>query len=95
MNNRKAGRILLMLLVAGLAIVSTDRARVAAEGNAEPLVRYRIDAQLKLDRAQRPVEIDGRQQLTWLNASTEEVGELQFHLYLNAFAGPLTSPLEL
>jgi hypothetical protein len=85
MNNRKAGRILLMLLVAGLAIVSTDRTRVAAEGNTEPLVRYRIDARLKLDQAQRPVEIDGRQQLTWLNTSTEEVGELQFHLYLNAF----------
>ena len=53
--------------------------------DVRPVVKYRIEAQLKLDDAKRPVEVDGRELLTWRNDSTTEVAELQFHLYLNAF----------
>ncbi|NBO63233.1 MAG: M1 family peptidase [Acidobacteria bacterium] len=51
----------------------------------QPVVSYRIDAELKLDEAGRPVEIDGRQRLAWFNETNAEASELQFHLYLNAF----------
>lgn len=73
----------LLLLVVGL--VRPDRGCAQTENAPQPLVWYRIEAQLKLDQSQRPVEIDGREQLSWLNTTTEEVRELQFHLYLNAF----------
>ena len=33
----------------------------------------------------RRSRLDGREQLTWRNPGTEPVGELWFHLYLNAF----------
>ncbi|MFN6204277.1 MAG: M1 family metallopeptidase [Acidobacteriota bacterium] len=83
---RRSTRIFLaitFLLVAGL--VRPEGGEAQSENVARPLVWYRIEALLKLDQAQRPVEIDGREQLTWLNETTEEVKELQFHLYLNAF----------
>jgi hypothetical protein len=51
----------------------------------QPVVSYRIDAELKLDEAGRLVEIDGRQRLAWFNETNAEASELQFHLYLNAF----------
>ena len=73
----------LLLLVVGL--VRPDRGSAQTENAPQPLVWYRIEAQLKLDQSQRPVEIDGREQMSWLNTTTEEVRELQFHLYLNAF----------
>lgn len=45
------------------------------------IVTYKISVSLD------PVEkmLNGKETLTWRNTSTDRVGELQFHLYLNAF----------
>lgn len=67
--------------VAGVARVAGE----AAGNVAQPLVWYKIDVQLKLDEKQRPTDLEGKQQLTWLNDSPDTISELQFHLYLNAF----------
>ncbi len=45
------------------------------------IVDYRIQAKLVPETK----TVEGRQILTWLNDAPEPVGELQFHLYLNAF----------
>ncbi|WP_435354046.1 M1 family metallopeptidase [Emticicia sp. SJ17W-69] len=41
------------------------------------------DIAVKLDA--RKKTLDGKETLTWKNTSTDEIAELQFHLYLNAF----------
>ena len=41
------------------------------------------DISVKLDAEKHTLE--GKQKLTWKNSSTDEITELQFHLYLNAF----------
>jgi hypothetical protein len=45
------------------------------------IVTYKIS--VALDPAQKM--LNGKETLTWRNTSTDRVGELQFHLYLNAF----------
>jgi hypothetical protein len=45
------------------------------------IVTYKIDARLEADKRL----IHGKETLTWRNTSAVSVGELQFHLYLNAF----------
>ncbi len=49
---------------------------------SDQVVRYNIRAQL--DAAKHAVT--GQETLTWRNESADAVGELRFHLYLNAFA---------
>ncbi len=49
--------------------------------HADGVVDYRID--VRLNDATR--ELEGRERLTWRNPSTDEVRDLWFHLYLNAF----------
>ena len=51
------------------------------------VVKYRIHAELDAQRK----TVTGRQVLTWLNDSPDTVGELQFHLYLNAFQNEKSS----
>ena len=41
------------------------------------------DASRSRDAAQKM--LNGKETLAWRNTSTDRVGELQFHLYLNAF----------
>lgn len=41
------------------------------------------DISVKLDATKHTLE--GKEKLTWKNTSTDEITELQFHLYLNAF----------
>lgn len=53
----------------------------AAEPVSPPAVEYRIEA--TLDAGTHTVE--GKERLTWRNPSADSVGELRFHLYLNAF----------
>ncbi|NDD63806.1 MAG: M1 family peptidase [Acidobacteria bacterium] len=78
--------VLTVLLLTSLVDPELGMAQAEREENIpQPVVRYRIGAQLKLDDAKRPVEIEGQELLTWRNDSTTEVAELQFHLYLNAF----------
>lgn len=53
----------------------------AAEPVSPPVVEYRIE--VSLDPATKILK--GRETLTWRNPSTDTVGELRFHMYLNAF----------
>jgi hypothetical protein len=46
-----------------------------------PVVEYRIE--VSLDPSTKILK--GRERLTWRNPSSDRVGELRFHLYLNAF----------
>ena len=64
-------RLFLFLAAAG--------ALAAADGR--DIVRYRIEA--KLVPQERAVQ--GHEELTWRNASPDEIRELRFHLYMNAF----------
>jgi hypothetical protein len=49
--------------------------------HANEVVDYAISA--RLDAVAK--RVDGRERITWRNPSTDTVGELWFHLYLNAF----------
>ena len=59
-------------------------------------VDYRIDARLEEQRlapeedpfgsSRRVFTLDGRETLTWTNASADTVEDLWFHVYLNAFS---------
>ncbi len=49
---------------------------------SDQVVRYNIRAQLDAGRH----AVTGQETLTWRNESPDAVGELRFHLYLNAFA---------
>ena len=51
------------------------------------VVKYRIHAELDAQKK----TVTGRQTLTWLNDSPDSVGELRFHLYLNAFQNEKSS----
>ncbi len=52
-----------------------------------PVVEYRIEA--SLDPKTHVVE--GKERLLWRNPSGDSVGELRFHLYLNAFKNDLST----
>ncbi len=75
--------VVVMLVVAASFVIPAQP--VSAENTPQPLVWYRIDAQLKLDEQQHPTNLEGREQVVWLNDSTDTISDLQFHLYLNAF----------
>ena len=61
----------LLLVIASVALASEGR----------DVVDYRISARLLA----KEHAIEGREILTWRNKSPDRVGELQFHLYMNAF----------
>ena len=54
---------------------------IFAENKADLVANYQISA--RYDPAEKSV--DGRETLTWTNSSPNEVTELRFHLYMNAF----------
>ncbi|MFB3904482.1 MAG: M1 family metallopeptidase [Acidobacteriota bacterium] len=54
---------------------------------AEAVVNYRI--QVRLDPKAR--QLSGQERITWRNLSGDEVSELWFHLYLNAFKNSRTT----
>lgn len=64
-----------------LLALSTAGPAVAAAPVRPPVVEYRIEASLD----SKTHVVTGRERLTWRNPSGDSVGELQFHLYLNAF----------
>lgn len=64
-----------LFLLAWLAVA------VQAAPLSDRIVAYRIRAELD----PRSKTISGSEMLTWRNASEHPVGELRFHLYLNAF----------
>ena len=77
--------------VVGLAVISTgvwicrQAPRVRADNTPQIIASYKIGVELKFDEKQRPVHLEGREQLFWFNNSPDPISELQFHLYLNAF----------
>jgi hypothetical protein len=70
---------------AALLVLALGPALPAAAGRlpekADPVVDY--DIRVRLDPATK--QLAGHQRLTWRNPSGDAVGELWFHLYLNAF----------
>lgn len=86
MKKRSVRAFIAVLVVASLmAAFHLSERRVSAENAPQPVVWYKTDVQLKLDDKQHPNNLEGREQLTWLNDSPDAISELQFHLYLNAF----------
>ena len=69
-----------LALCAGLAAPTSAQAPGELDGRAD----YRIWA--KVDDAEGGKNLIGNLELTWTNGSQDEVGELWFHLYHNAFA---------
>src|SRR5579863_489619 len=63
------------------AILMAAMAAAAHGALSDHIVRYTIRA--TLDPAKKTVT--GNETLTWRNTSPDTVGELRFHLYLNAF----------
>jgi hypothetical protein len=59
----------------------------ASASLSEHIVNYKIKAKLLPDEK----AVSGQEVLTWLNNSDQPVGELQFHLYLNAFKNNKTT----
>jgi hypothetical protein len=59
----------------------------AATPASPPVVEYSID--VALDPASKT--LDGKERLVWRNPSSDAVGELRFHLYLNAFKNNRTT----
>ena len=56
-------------------------AALLAENKADLIANYRISA--RYNAADK--SLDGRETLTWTNSTPNDVAELQFHLYMNAF----------
>ena len=75
MNRVLVSTSVLVLLVA--APVMADHLPV----RSDQIVQY--DLRVRLDPAKK--QLHGVERLTWRNPSTDTVGELRFHLYLNAF----------
>lgn len=89
MLKRRCARALIgftALVVLSLIVTfSVSERQARAENTPQPVVWYKTDVQLKLDDKQHPSNLEGREQLVWLNDSPDTISELQFHLYLNAF----------
>jgi hypothetical protein len=77
---RKA-RIALLLPLSSLFLFPGSAVADQLPDRAERVVSYAIDVRLDAERKQ----LEGRQTVTWRNPSTDPVGDLWFHLYLNAF----------
>jgi hypothetical protein len=69
-----------ILLLAIVALAEPAAAELLP-AHAQRVVDYAIDVRLDAENK----SITGRERLTWTNPSNDTVGELWFHLYLNAF----------
>lgn len=79
-------RLILILICCCSAFFSGASSDSASAANEpKPVVTYEIDVRLDQDERRRPVNLSGRERMTWINDSPDTIGELQFHLYLNAF----------
>jgi hypothetical protein len=77
---RVTGRLVPALALAALALAGVAAADALPAG-AVHVADY--DVQVRLDPEAKT--LDGRQRIVWRNTAPEPVGELWFHLYLNAF----------
>ncbi len=72
-------KTLLMMLLVWIGLLPV--ASLAQGALSQQVVHYQIAA--RLDPQAKAIQ--GSETLTWLNNSSDEIRELQFHLYLNAF----------
>lgn len=82
---RLASKYGLRVCLTAAVLFLPGTALVQSAALSKRIANYKIDATLKLDDRQRPMTIEGDEQLTWLNDSPDAITELRFHLYLNAF----------
>jgi hypothetical protein len=73
-------KTILLTVLLWVGVMSGGRS-ISFSALSRHIVQYQISA--RLDPQAKAVQ--GHETLTWLNDSTDEVRELQFHLYLNAF----------
>ena len=66
-------------LLVGICLLALSQ--ISFSSLSKPIIDYRIKAALIPEEK----AVRGQEVLTWLNDSDEFIGELQFHLYLNAF----------
>ena len=73
-----SSRVLLFALALAGTCVS-----LAAQGGSAPVRPLRYEIWVELDNAQKMLR--GREDITWRNTTGDEVGDVWFHLYWNAF----------
>ncbi|NEL52362.1 M1 family metallopeptidase, partial [Escherichia coli] len=71
----------MLLLITAFRAVAQVPAPVFPQPLSPRIANYQID--VSLDPATK--KLAGRETLTWRNTSSDVIGELRFHLYLNAF----------
>jgi len=71
------GWIFLLLLVFSASSFASSLQRPFAKRIANYQMNVRLDVEKKI--------VSGTEVLTWLNTSKQNIGELRFHLYMNAF----------
>ncbi|QMW01651.1 M1 family metallopeptidase [Spirosoma foliorum] len=76
-----SSRLLLSIAGVFVALLGHGQKPIFPTPLSPRLANYQIDVKLN------PItkKLDGRETLTWKNSSTDQIHELQFHLYLNAF----------
>jgi len=80
--------VLVVLTLASALVAAPSRAQQMFPAPlSERVVSYAID--VRLDPVGK--QLQGRERLTWRNSSSDLVGELRFHLYLNAFRNSATT----
>jgi hypothetical protein len=85
LRSRRMKKSILPVLVYLLMIFAMYQ--IASASMSEHIVNYKINARLLPDEK----AVSGQEVLTWLNNSDQPIGELQFHLYLNAFKNNKTT----
>lgn len=73
------------------AVSAPQDAALRATISPEPLSDRRVHYDLTATLDAETKTIDGTARIVWRNPDRVPVGELQFHLYLNAFEGPETT----
>lgn len=86
-HNRRCSTVIATLSV---TIAVIGGAPAAADDEPTPVYQVRMHASIDADSSQ----IHGSEILRWRNTSSVPVDELQFHLYLNAFANDRTTFME-
>ncbi len=80
-NSQQMNRILLIALLASNASYTIAQKSIFETPLSERIANYEIDVTLNTDKKQ----LTGSEKLTWRNTSADNITELRFHLYLNAF----------
>ncbi len=79
----KSRILLLASLIAACSSALADRLPERAEAVADYRIQVRLNSKAK--------QLNGQERITWRNPSQDQVGDLWFHLYLNAFKNSHTT----